>query len=109
MRGCWRDFSLALKPPPPLPSPKRSSGFAQAGRPSPRRGEGGEASLVGRTEMNDATPPAPNRRTLLASMALMAAGGTLPARAGGGAAMKHVGLLGDSVFDNKAYVGGGPG
>ena len=58
--------------------------------------------------MNDATPPAPNRRTLLASMALMAAGGTLPARAGGGAAMKHVVLLGDSVFDNKAYVGDGP-
>ena len=57
--------------------------------------------------MTDETPR-PNRRTLLASMALMAAGGTLPARAGGGAAMKHVVLLGDSVFDNKAYVGDGP-
>jgi hypothetical protein len=41
-------------------------------------------------------------------MALMAAGGALPARAGGGAGMKHVVLLGDSIFDNKAYVGDGP-
>ena len=57
--------------------------------------------------MSDETPR-PNRRTLLASMALMVAGGTLPARAGGGAGMKHVVLLGDSIFDNKAYVGDGP-
>ena len=57
--------------------------------------------------MTDATLR-PNRRTLLASIALMAASGTLPARAGGGAVMKHVVLLGDSIFDNKAYVGDGP-
>ena len=57
--------------------------------------------------MTDETPR-PNGRTLLASMALMAAGGTLPARAEEGAAMKHVVLLGDSIFDNKAYVGDGP-
>jgi hypothetical protein len=57
--------------------------------------------------MNDATPPAPTRRTLLASMALLAGASALPARAEKGAAMNVV-LLGDSIFDNKAYVGDGP-
>ena len=56
--------------------------------------------------MKDATP-APNRRTLLASMALLAGASALPARAEKGAAMNVV-LLGDSIFDNKAYVGDGP-
>ncbi len=57
--------------------------------------------------MTDETPR-PNRRTLLAGMALMASAAALPARAEEGAAMKHVVLLGDSIFDNKAYVGDGP-
>ena len=58
--------------------------------------------------MNDATPPVPTRRTLLASMALMAGASALPGRAERGTLMKHVVLLGDSIFDNKAYVGDGP-
>jgi hypothetical protein len=58
-------------------------------------------------EMSD-EKPRPNRRTLLTGMALMAAGGTLPARAEEGEVMKHVVLLGDSIFDNNAYVGDGP-
>ena len=43
-------------------------------------------------------------------MALMAAASALPARAkaGGDTKMKHVVLLGDSIFDNKRYVGDGP-
>jgi hypothetical protein len=57
--------------------------------------------------MTDETPR-PNRRTLLASMALMASTAAWPARAEEGAGMKHVVLLGDSIFDNKAYVGDGP-
>jgi len=57
--------------------------------------------------MTDETPR-PNRRTLLASMALMASAAAWSARAEEGAAMKHVVLLGDSIFDNKAYVGDGP-
>jgi len=57
--------------------------------------------------MTDETPR-PNRRTLLASMALMASAAAWYARAEEGAAMKHVVLLGDSIFDNKAYVGDGP-
>ena len=57
--------------------------------------------------MTDETPR-PNRRTLLASMAFMASAAAWPARAEEGAAMKHVVLLGDSIFDNKAYVGDGP-
>ncbi|HSD91723.1 MAG TPA: SGNH/GDSL hydrolase family protein [Methyloceanibacter sp.] len=55
--------------------------------------------------------PRPDRRFLLASMALLAGAGALPARgeqAPQGAAMKHVVLLGDSIFDNQAYVGAGP-
>jgi hypothetical protein len=56
--------------------------------------------------MKDATP-APNRRTLLACMALLAGASALPARAEKGAPMNVV-LLGDSIFDNKAYVGDGP-
>jgi hypothetical protein len=60
--------------------------------------------------MDDETPDAPSRRTLLAGMALMAAASTLPARAKaeGDTKMKHVVLLGDSIFDNKRYVGDGP-
>jgi hypothetical protein len=57
--------------------------------------------------MTDETPR-PDRRTLLAGMALMASAKALPARAEGSPAMKQVVLLGDSIFDNKAYVGGGP-
>lgn len=58
--------------------------------------------------MTDETPRAPTRRTILAGMALMATAGPLPARSETGPAMKHVVLLGDSIFDNKAYVGSGP-
>jgi len=58
--------------------------------------------------MTDETPRAPNRRTILAGMALMATAGAAPARSQTGPAMKHVVLLGDSIFDNKAYVNGGP-
>ena len=57
--------------------------------------------------MNDAPPPFTTRRTLLAGMALIAVTGALPARAEQSQAMNVV-LLGDSIFDNKAYVGDGP-
>ena len=58
----------------------------------------------------DYETPHASRRTLLAGMALMAAASALPARAkaGGDTKMKHVVLLGDSIFDNKRYVGDGP-
>jgi hypothetical protein len=56
--------------------------------------------------MTDETPR-PNRRTLLAAMALMASAKMWPARAKG-SDMKNVVLLGDSIFDNQSYVGGGP-
>jgi hypothetical protein len=57
-------------------------------------------------KMDDETPPATSRRTLLAGMAFLAAA---PARAtAGGGMMGHVVLLGDSIFDNKRYVGDGP-
>ena len=54
------------------------------------------------------TTPRPDRRTLLAGMALLATAKALPARAEGSKAMNNVVLLGDSIFDNKAYVGSGP-
>jgi hypothetical protein len=57
--------------------------------------------------MTDDTPR-PDRRALLTGMALLATASSLPARAEGTATMKNVVLLGDSIFDNKAYVGGGP-
>ena len=57
--------------------------------------------------MSDETPR-PDRRTLLAGMALLATAKTLPARAEGSSAMNNVVLLGDSIFDNKSYVGSGP-
>jgi GDSL-like Lipase/Acylhydrolase family len=57
--------------------------------------------------MSDETPR-PDRRTLLAGMAMLATAKTLPARAEGGPAMNNVVLLGDSIFDNKSYVGSGP-
>jgi hypothetical protein len=50
----------------------------------------------------------PDRRKLLAGMALFAGVGALPARGEQAQAMTHVVLLGDSIFDNKAYVGAGP-
>jgi hypothetical protein len=53
--------------------------------------------------MSDETPR-PNRRTLLAGMALMAGSAALPARAGESKIMKHVVLLGDSIFDNAATL-----
>jgi hypothetical protein len=56
--------------------------------------------------MNDA-PPVTTRRTLLAGMALIAGASALPARAEQSQAMNVV-LLGDSIFDNKSYVGDGP-
>jgi hypothetical protein len=56
--------------------------------------------------MDDETPLAASRRTLLAGMALWAAAPMLPARAKAGSnMMRHVVLLGDSIFDNKRYVG----
>jgi hypothetical protein len=48
------------------------------------------------------------RRSLLAGMALVAGASTLPAGGKGEPSMNHVVLLGDSIFDNKAYVGDGP-
>jgi hypothetical protein len=57
--------------------------------------------------MTDETPR-PDRRTLLAGMALVASAGAWPARGEQAQAMTHVGLLGDSIFDNKAYVDAGP-
>jgi lysophospholipase L1-like esterase len=57
--------------------------------------------------MTDDTPR-PDRRTLLAGMALLATAKAWPARAEGSPAMKNVVLLGDSIFDNKSYVGSGP-
>ncbi len=57
--------------------------------------------------MTDETPR-PDRRTLLAGIALLATAKTLPARAEGSSTMNNVVLLGDSIFDNKAYVGSGP-
>jgi hypothetical protein len=50
----------------------------------------------------------PDRRMLLAGMALVASGGAWGARAEPAQTMTHVVLLGDSIFDNKAYVGSGP-
>ena len=58
--------------------------------------------------MTDETPHATSRRTLLAGMAFMAAAGALSSRAKAGRDMKHVVLLGDSIFDNKRYVGEEP-
>ena len=57
--------------------------------------------------MTDETPR-PDRRSLIAGMALLATARAWPARAEGSAAMKNVVLLGDSIFDNKSYVGSGP-
>jgi hypothetical protein len=48
------------------------------------------------------------RRSLLAGMALAAGASALPVRGRSEPTMKHVVLLGDSIFDNKAYVGDGP-
>jgi hypothetical protein len=57
--------------------------------------------------MTDETLQA-TRRSLLAGMAVMAGASAWPARGKSEPAMKHVVLLGDSIFDNKAYVGDGP-
>jgi hypothetical protein len=57
--------------------------------------------------MTDETPR-PDRRSLIAGMALLATAKAWPARAEGSAAMNNVVLLGDSIFDNKSYVGSGP-
>jgi hypothetical protein len=59
--------------------------------------------------MDDETPQAPSRRTLLAGMALLAAAPLLPSGTKAGSDVtRHVVLLGDSIFDNKRYVGDGP-
>jgi lysophospholipase L1-like esterase len=58
--------------------------------------------------MSDDTPPDTTRRMLLAGMALIASARVLPVRAEQAPAVNVV-LLGDSIFDNKAYVGDGPG
>src|SRR3954452_19709894 len=56
--------------------------------------------------MNRTTAPRRSRRKIVMAVA---AGLMLPTGpAYGGLQMKHVALLGDSVFDNGAYVGGGP-
>src|SRR4051812_18372219 len=55
--------------------------------------------------MTDETGAVTPRRTALGGG--LAAAAVVPARAQPGAA-GHVVLLGDSVFDNKAYVAGGP-
>jgi hypothetical protein len=52
-------------------------------------------------------PPATTRRKLLAGMALVAGARVLPVRAEEARTMNVV-LLGDSIFDNQAYVGDGP-
>ncbi len=57
--------------------------------------------------MSDETLRA-TRRSLLAGMAVMASASTLKARAESAAGSGHIVLLGDSIFDNKAYVGDGP-
>jgi hypothetical protein len=58
--------------------------------------------------MTDETPHRPSRRTLLAGMSFMAAAQFVGGRSDAGDDMKHVVLLGDSIFDNKRYVGDGP-
>jgi len=58
--------------------------------------------------MSDDAPPDEGRRALLAGAALLASAGAFRARAEEAEAMKHVVLLGDSIFDNAAYVDGGP-
>jgi lysophospholipase L1-like esterase len=60
--------------------------------------------------MSDETLRA-TRRSLLAGLAVTAAAGTAAAgttRAGSPPSRGHVVLLGDSIFDNKAYVDDGP-
>ena len=51
--------------------------------------------------------PTPTRRTLIAGMALVAGARVLPIRAEEARTMNVV-LLGNSIFDNMAYVGEGP-
>jgi GDSL-like Lipase/Acylhydrolase family len=70
---------------------------------------GSSPAMTKRTTMDDETPQATSRRTLLAGMALLAAAPMLPAGAKAGSdTTRHVVLLGDSIFDNKRYVGDGP-
>jgi hypothetical protein len=59
--------------------------------------------------MSETTTARTTRRHLLAAAALTSTAG-LPTTAGteADAPMKHIVLLGDSVFDNAAYVAGGP-
>lgn len=60
--------------------------------------------------MSEATTARTTRRHLLAAAALTTLAAGLPATADAAtdAPMKHIVLLGDSVFDNAAYVAGGP-
>lgn len=55
--------------------------------------------------MNQAAAPHRSRREVMIAAAGLV---LLPGPAHGTGPMKHVALLGDSVFDNGAYVGGGP-
>jgi hypothetical protein len=59
--------------------------------------------------MSETTTARTTRRHLLTAAALTLTAG-LPTTAGteADAPMKHIILLGDSVFDNAAYVAGGP-
>src|SRR4051812_15641212 len=61
--------------------------------------------MIALTPSEAAPRRGPSRRTVMLSAPGLFAAVSKPARS---TAMKHVALLGDSVFDNAAYVGGGP-
>jgi len=67
-----------------------------------------QAHLGEKTNMTDETPHRPSRRTVIAGMTFIAAAHLSGGRTEAGGGMKHVVLLGDSIFDNKRYVGDGP-
>jgi lysophospholipase L1-like esterase len=58
--------------------------------------------------MNASFPDAPSRRNLLAGAAASCFTGAFVSSAKSASAMNHIALLGDSIFDNAAYVGSGP-
>jgi hypothetical protein len=61
--------------------------------------------MVALTPDNSAPRRGPSRRMVMLCASGLIAGTPNPAHS---SAMKHVALLGDSVFDNAAYVGSGP-